>query len=50
LIGFGTFKVAERVAPTGNNPGTGEKFKIAAATVPKFSEGAGFKAAINTKK
>jgi DNA-binding protein HU-beta len=29
---------------------TGEKLKIAAATVPSFSAGAAFKAAVNKKK
>jgi nucleoid DNA-binding protein len=38
------------VARTGKNPRTGEKLKIAAATVTKFSAGAGFKAAVNKKK
>lgn len=33
LIGFGTFKAAKRAARTGKNPRTGEKLKIAAATV-----------------
>ena len=50
LIGFGTFKAAKRAARTGKNPRTGEKLKIAAATVPKVSAGAGFKAAVNKKK
>jgi DNA-binding protein HU-beta len=50
LIGFGTFKAAKRAARTGKNPRTGEKLKIAAATVPKFSAGAAFKAAVNNKK
>ena len=50
LIGFGTFKAAKRAARTGKNPRTGEKLNIAAATVPKFSAGAGFKAAVNKKK
>jgi nucleoid DNA-binding protein len=50
LIGFGTFKAVKRAARTGKNPRTGEKLKIAAATVPKFSAGAGFKAAVNKKK
>ena len=31
-------------------PRTGEKLKIAAATVPKFTAGAAFKAAVNKKK
>lgn len=46
LIGFGTFKAAERAARTGKNPKTGEALEIAAATVPKFSAGAAFKAAV----
>jgi DNA-binding protein HU-beta len=50
LIGFGTFKVAKRAARMGKNPRTGEAVKIAAATVPKFSAGAAFKAAVNKKK
>ncbi len=50
LIGFGTFKAATRAARNGKHPRTGEKLKIAAATVPKFSAGAAFKAAVNKKK
>jgi DNA-binding protein HU-beta len=50
LIGFGTFKAAKRAARAGKNPRTGEKLKIAAATVPKFTAGAAFKAAVNKKK
>ena len=50
LIGFGTFKAAKRAARTGKNPRTGEPLKIAAATVPKFTPGAAFKAAVNKKK
>ena len=50
LIGFGTFKAAKRAARTGKNPRTGEKLKIAAATVPKFTASAAFKAAVNKKK
>jgi len=50
LIGFGTFKAAKRAARTGKNPRTGEKLKIAAATVPKFTAGAAFKSAVNKKK
>jgi len=36
LIGFGTFKVAERKARKGRNPQTGEEINIAASKVPKF--------------
>lgn len=50
LVGFGTFYSSKRAARVGKNPRTGEKIKIAAATVPKFSAGAAFKAAVNKKK
>ncbi|MCX7897856.1 MAG: HU family DNA-binding protein [Rhodocyclaceae bacterium] len=50
LVGFGTFKAAKRAARTGVNPKTGEKLKIAATTVPRFSAGATFKAAVAGKK
>ena len=46
LIGFGTFKVAERAARTGINPKTGDKIEIAASKAPAFKAGAGFKNAI----
>lgn len=50
LIGFGTFKSAKRAARVGRNPQTGKELKIAATTVPKFTAGAGFKAAVAGKK
>ena len=50
LIGFGTFKSIKRAARMGKNPRTGEAVKIAAASVPKFSAGAAFKAAVNKKR
>jgi DNA-binding protein HU-beta len=50
LVGFGTFKPAKRVARLGKNPKTGETLKIAATTVPKFTAGATFKAAVAGKK
>ncbi|MBV8658081.1 MAG: HU family DNA-binding protein [Burkholderiales bacterium] len=43
LVGFGTFKSAPRAAREGKNPRTGEKIKIPATTVPKFTAGATFK-------
>ena len=49
LIGFGSFKSSKRAARTGKNPKTGEALKIAATVVPKFSAGAGFKAAVAPK-
>jgi DNA-binding protein HU-beta len=50
LVGFGTFKPAKRAARTGKNPQTGAVLKIAARTVPKFTAGAAFKAAVAGKK
>ena len=50
LVGFGTFKSAKRAARTGKNPQTGASLKIPATTVPKFSAGSGFKAAVAGKK
>jgi DNA-binding protein HU-beta len=50
LVGFGTFKSAKRAARTGKNPKTGATIKIAATTVPKFTAGAAFKAAVAGKK
>jgi DNA-binding protein HU-beta len=50
LVGFGTFKSAARAAREGKNPKTGEKIKIAATTVPKFSAGATFKEKVAAKK
>lgn len=49
LIGFGSFKASARAAREGKNPKTGEKLTIAATTVPKFSAGATFKAAVAGK-
>lgn len=46
LIGFGSFKASARAARTGKNPKTGEPLAIAATTVPKFTAGATFKAAV----
>ena len=40
LVGFGTFQVTKRKAGEGRNPQTGEKIKIAAAKLPKFTPGA----------
>ncbi|MDI6750853.1 MAG: HU family DNA-binding protein [Pseudomonadota bacterium] len=50
LVGFGTFKPAKRAARTGKNPKTGAPLKIPATTVPKFTAGASFKAAVAGKK
>ena len=50
LIGFGTFTSKDRPARNGRNPRTGETVKIAAAKVPVFKPGKGFKEALNVKK
>ena len=50
LVGFGTFKQAERAAREGKNPKTGEKIQIKAATVPQFSAGATFKERVANDK
>ena len=47
VVGFGTFKVAERAAREGRNPHTGEPMSIAASKAPKFKAGKALKDAIN---
>jgi DNA-binding protein HU-beta len=37
LAGFGSFKLAQRAARTGRNPATGDKIRIAARKLVKFS-------------
>jgi len=46
LIGFGTFKMADRKARQGRNPQTGEEMHIAASKVPKFTAGKALKDAV----
>ncbi len=46
LIGFGTFKVAERKARQGRNPQTGAEMYIPASKVPKFTAGKSLKDAV----
>ena len=46
LVGFGTFKVAERKARIGRNPQTGKEIQIAACKVPKFVAGKTLKEAV----
>ena len=48
--GFGSFKSSKRAARVGRNPQTGKELKIAATTVPRFTAGATFKAAVAGKK
>ena len=46
LVGFGTFKTAERKARKGRNPQTGKEIDIPARNVPKFVPGKALKDAI----
>ncbi len=46
LVGFGTFKTAERKARKGRNPQTGEDIEIPARNVPKFVPGKALKDAV----
>jgi DNA-binding protein HU-beta len=47
FTGFGKFHVTNRAARDGVNPRTGEKVRIQAARVPKFSAGSQLKKAVN---
>lgn len=47
MVGFGTFKTAERKARTGRNPKTGEAIQIPAKTAINFTAGKGLKDAVN---
>ena len=49
LVGFGTFSTSKRAARKGQNPQTGKKITIAAATVPKFKPGKTLKEVVNGK-
>ncbi len=46
LIGFGTFKVAQRKARKGRHPQTGAEINIKARKVPKFVPGKALKDAV----
>ena len=50
LVGFGTFKVAERAERQGRNPKTKEAITIPAARVPKFTAGKTLKDAVAATK
>jgi len=47
LIGFGTFKVAQRKARKGRNPQTGAEIRISAKQVPRFVPGEALKDAVS---
>ena len=44
---LGKFKITKRKAREGRNPTTGEKIKIPASNVPKFTPSKGLKDALN---
>ncbi len=46
LVGFGTFKTANRKARKGRNPQTGKEINIAEKNVPKFVPGKALKDAV----
>ncbi len=46
LVGFGTFKTAERKARKGRNPQSGKEIDIPARNVPKFVPGKALKDAV----
>lgn len=50
LVGFGTFKRAERAARVGKNPKTGAVLNIAARKTPRFTAGTAFKLSVNPVK
>ncbi len=47
LSGFGTFKCVQRKARQGVNPRTGEKIKIKARNVARFTPGSRLQKAVN---
>ena len=47
LVGFGTFKVAERAARTGRNPQTKAPMQIAAHKTVTFKAGTALKSSVN---
>ncbi len=46
LVGFGTFKVAQRKARKGRNPQTGAEIRISAKKAPRFVPGKALKDAV----
>lgn len=50
LIGFGSFRVAERAARTARNPRTGEVIRVPAQRRPTFSPGSGLIEAVRGEK
>lgn len=50
LVGFGSFKLVSKAARKARNPRTGETIKIGARKVPKFTPGAAFLDAVDSKR
>lgn len=49
FVGFGSFSIRKRNSRIGRNPQTGEKIKISARKVVRFSPGKDLKKAVNRK-
>lgn len=49
ISGFGSFKLAQRAARTGRNPSTGDKIKIAARKLVKFTPSTALAGLVDTK-
>jgi DNA-binding protein HU-beta len=47
FVGFGRFKLSNRAARDGRNPKTGEKIKIAARTIVRFTSSKELQATVN---
>lgn len=50
LVGFGSFKLVSKAARKARNPRTGETIKVGARKVPKFTPGAAFLDAVDSKR
>lgn len=49
VVGFGSFRTAQRAARTGRNPKTGKAIQIPARRVARFTPGLELKQAVNRK-
>ena len=49
VVGFGSFRIAERAAGEARNPRTGEKVMVPAQKTPKFRAGQQLRSAVNSQ-
>jgi DNA-binding protein HU-beta len=49
VTGFGKFHVSERAPRAGVNPRTGERIRISASRVPRFTAGTSLKSAVKAR-